>query len=71
MDGGGSGTIAAVFGTFGLTSAATASAVPLPTQLSQLSMQFDGLIAAPLFYADGSQVNVQIPWELRGTRKLL
>ena len=60
------GTIAAVFGTFGLTSAATASAVPLPTQLSQLSMQFDGLIAAPLYYADGGQVNVQIPWELRG-----
>jgi len=60
------GTIAAVFGTFGLPSAASASAIPLPTQLSNLSMLFDGLIPAPLFYVSGGQVNVEIPWELRG-----
>ncbi len=60
------GTIAAVFGTFGLPSAAQASAVPLPTQLNNLSMLFDGLIPAPLFYASSGQVNVQIPWELSG-----
>jgi beta-glucosidase len=61
------GSIAAVYGTFGLSSAAQAlPPLPLPTQLSQLSMQFDGLIAAPLYYADGGQVNIQIPWELSG-----
>ena len=60
------GAIAAVYGTFGLSQAAQATAVPLPTQLSQLSMLFDGLIPAPIFYVSGGQVNVEIPWELAG-----
>jgi beta-glucosidase len=60
------GGIAAVFGNFLLTSPAAASSTPLPTHLSQLSMQFDGGLAVPLFYAAGGQVNIQIPWELAG-----
>jgi uncharacterized protein (TIGR03437 family) len=58
------GSIAAVFGNFVLSSPSRSSTLPLPTDLSQLSMQFDGALAAPLFYADGGQVNIQIPWEL-------
>jgi beta-glucosidase len=38
----------------------------LPTSLAQLSMQFDGGVAVPLFYASDSQVNIQIPRELAG-----
>jgi beta-glucosidase len=60
------GSIAAVFGNFLLSSPSSASSLPLPTHLSELSMQFDGALAAPLFYADGGQVNIQIPWELAG-----
>jgi beta-glucosidase len=60
------GGIAAVFGNFLLSSPSSASSAPLPTHLSQLSMQFDGVPAVPLFYADGGQVNIQIPWELAG-----
>ena len=36
------GSIAAVYGSFPLDSPAQASSVPLPTSLSQLSMQFGG-----------------------------
>jgi beta-glucosidase len=60
------GSIAAVFGDFLLTAPAQALAVPLPTSLSDVYMQFDGAQRAPLFYVSGGQVNIQIPWELAG-----
>jgi uncharacterized protein (TIGR03437 family) len=60
------GSIAAVYGSFPLDSPAQASSVPLPTSLSQLSMQFAGGQPAPLFYVSAGQVNIQIPWELAG-----
>ena len=59
------GSIASVFGSFPLGSPSQAGSVPLPTSLSGLSMQFGGA-AAPLFYASGGQVNLQVPWELAG-----
>lgn len=60
------GSIAAVFGNFLLPSPVVAPRVPLPTSLSQFSMQFSGSAAAPLFFASALQANIQIPWELAG-----
>jgi len=59
------GSVAAVFGSFGLSSPAQASNLPLPTNLLGLEMQF-GSVLAPLFYASAGQVNLQVPWELAG-----
>jgi uncharacterized protein (TIGR03437 family) len=58
------GSIAAVFGSFGVTG--SAQKLPLPTMISGLSMQFVGAYAAPLFAVSNNQANVQIPWELAG-----
>jgi uncharacterized protein (TIGR03437 family) len=58
------GSIATVFGSFPLASPVAAKAVPLPTQLSGLTLEFSGVPNAPLFYASASQVNLQVPWEL-------
>jgi len=58
------GSIAAVFGSFGVTG--SAQSVPLPTMISGFSMQFVGAYPAPLFAVSSNQANVQIPWELAG-----
>jgi uncharacterized protein (TIGR03437 family) len=64
------GSIAAAYGNFLLSSPSTSSMLPLPTNLSGLSMQFGGFgspgVPVPLFYASGGQVNLQVPWELAG-----
>ncbi|MGA2588656.1 MAG: hypothetical protein ABSH32_01960 [Bryobacteraceae bacterium] len=60
------GSIASVYGTFPLSASFKATGVPLPTNLSGLSLQFGGATAAPLFYASDLQVNLQAPWELAG-----
>ncbi|MFY9728903.1 MAG: hypothetical protein WAJ87_25615 [Bryobacteraceae bacterium] len=60
------GSIAAAFGDFLLSSQFTAPSGSLPTDLSGLSLEFPGGRLAPLFYASGTQVNFQIPWELAG-----
>lgn len=62
------GSLAAAFGSFSLDAAAQSSAVPLPGVLTGLSTRFESGsgIDAPLFYSSGSQVNLQIPWELSG-----
>jgi uncharacterized protein (TIGR03437 family) len=64
------GSIAAAYGNFLLGSPATTSILPLPTNLSGLSMQFGGFgspgVPVPLFYASGGQANLQVPWELAG-----
>lgn len=57
------GSIVAVFGSFLLGEPSQSSDLPLPTDLSGLSVQFGG-VAAPLFYASSGQVNVQVPWEM-------
>jgi uncharacterized protein (TIGR03437 family) len=60
------GSLAAAYGNFLLSSPSGAPAVPLPTNLSGLSMQFAGEVQAPLIYASDGQVNLQVPWELAG-----
>jgi len=60
------GSVAAVYGGFLLSSPSAAMSLPLPVNLSGLSMQFEGGSQAPLFYASGGQVNIQVPWELAG-----
>ena len=59
------GSIAAVFGDFFLTAGTSNTEVPLVTSLQSLSFQF-GTTAAPLYYVSGTQVNLQVPWELAG-----
>ena len=60
------GSIADVFGTFFLTSSATDTTVPLQTSMLNLSFEFGGGTAAPLYYVSGGQANLQVPWELAG-----
>ena len=60
------GSIATAFGVFLLPAPAGATSVPLPLSLSGFSLQIGGGSQAPLFYASGSQVNFQVPWELAG-----
>ena len=60
------GSIASVYGSFLLTSPSGAAGAPLPTSLSGLSLQFNGSVPAPLFYASSGQVNLQVPWETAG-----
>jgi len=60
------GSIASMFGDFFLTSTVVDSSLPLQTSLSDLSFQFNGGVAAPLFFVSGGQANIQVPWELAG-----
>ncbi len=60
------GSLASAFGAFPFANPAGASSVPIPTVLAGLSLQFTGAPLSPLFYANGTQVNLQIPWELTG-----
>ena len=52
------GSIASAFGSFLLNSPAGAASMPLPTNLSGLSMQFGGGTKVPLIYAANGQVNL-------------
>jgi beta-glucosidase len=65
------GSIAAIFGTFPLSTDFSAQTLPLPNSLGGLSFEFDSAnkialqtASAPLFFASPLQVNMQIPWEL-------
>jgi uncharacterized protein (TIGR03437 family) len=60
------GSIASVFGNLLLPSAIPVNSFPIPTSLGGLSFQFDSRVLAPLFYANASQANAQVPWELAG-----
>jgi beta-glucosidase len=57
------GSVATVSGTFPV-SAPAVGGMPLPTTLAGLSMQFNGALAAPLFFASGTEATIQIPWGL-------
>jgi len=59
------GSIVSVFGSFPLYAPIEASSLPLPPSLVGVSVDVGGF-AAPLFFAAGPQVSVQIPWELSG-----
>ena len=60
------GSIATIYGGFGLYSPVQASGTPLPTALTGLSIQSQSGMSAPLFYASAGVVNIQVPWELAG-----
>ena len=60
------GSIATIYGGFGLSSPVQSSGTPLPTALTGLSIQLQSGISAPLFYASAGVVNIQVPWELAG-----
>lgn len=68
-------TIVAIFGSnFNLAGgthagAASATALPLPTSLGVTQVIMNG-IAAPLYYADSTQINAQVPWEVNGATSL-
>jgi uncharacterized protein (TIGR03437 family) len=64
------GSVAAVFGSFPISTPVAVSGIPLPTSLSGLSIQFSGGVQAPMYYASGSQVNIQVPWGLAGQTSL-
>ena len=59
------GSIVSVFGSFPLYAPVPASSLPLPPSLVGVSVNVGGF-PAPLFFAAGTQVNIQIPWELAG-----
>jgi uncharacterized protein (TIGR03437 family) len=59
------GSIASAFGSNLSVGQGIANTIPLPTTLASSSFLIGGL-AAPLFFASPSQVNLQIPWELAG-----
>jgi type VI secretion system secreted protein VgrG len=59
------GSIASIFGSNLAVGQDVASGVPLPTTLAQSSIKIGG-VAAPMYFATASQVNVQIPWEMAG-----
>jgi uncharacterized protein (TIGR03437 family) len=59
------GSVVSVFGSFPLYAPVQASSLPLPPSLAGVSVDAGGF-SAPLFFAAGGQVNLQIPWELSG-----
>jgi uncharacterized protein (TIGR03437 family) len=59
------GSIVSVFGSFPLYAPVQASSLPLPPSLAGVSVNAGGF-SAPMFFAAGGQVNLQIPWELGG-----
>jgi uncharacterized protein (TIGR03437 family) len=56
------GSLASVFGANFGTSTGSASSLPLPTSLQNVSVSVNGR-AAPLVYVGAGQINFQIPWE--------
>jgi uncharacterized protein (TIGR03437 family) len=63
------GALASIFGT-NLGTANNATTVPLPTALGDTQVYFN-TTPAPLFFVSGSQINAQIPYELRNEKRLL
>ena len=59
------GAIVSLFGESLAETVATADSVPLPTELGQVRVKFDG-VRAPIFYVSPTQINVQVPFELTG-----
>ena len=59
------GGIAAIFGTNLADTTRTADSLPLPTELGGVKVRFNG-IEAPLFLVSPTQINAQVPFELKG-----
>jgi uncharacterized protein (TIGR03437 family) len=60
------GAIVSIFGQNLSNSTLNASTIPLPTNLGGTSVTVNG-VAAPLFYVSGTQLNVQLPFNLSGS----
>jgi len=56
------GSLVSIFGSNLASSTASASSMPLPVQLADVSVTFNGP-PAPLLYVSPSQINAQIPYE--------
>ena len=60
------GSIASVYGSFPVTTPASATGLPSwPLNLGGISIQFGG-VQAPLAYVSGGLANLQVPWEIAG-----
>lgn len=59
------GSVFVLFGQNLASRAVSASSVPLPTSLLNVSVTVNGELA-PLFYADNGQIDAQIPWDIPG-----
>jgi uncharacterized protein (TIGR03437 family) len=57
------GALISIFGTGLANSTASAQMLPWPATLGGASVTIGG-IAAPLFYANAGQINLQVPWEI-------
>jgi len=58
------GSIATVYGSFLLAAASFPAGASTQTSLTGLSLQFGTATLAPLLFANATQVNFQVPWEL-------
>src|SRR5262249_36865454 len=56
------GSYAAIFGSQLAAGIAVAASIPLATQLTNVSVTFDG-VQAPLAFVSDGQINAQVPWE--------
>jgi len=58
------GGIATLFAPSLASNTNSASSVPLPETLSGVSVNFNGFMPSPMYFASPNQANIQIPWEL-------
>jgi uncharacterized protein (TIGR03437 family) len=58
------GSLISIFGTGFASLPTSAQLVPIPLTLGGVSVTIDG-IAAPVFYANSAQINVQVPWAVK------
>lgn len=61
------GSLISIFGTSFASKVAQADTIPLSTSLGGVTVEFvngDKKISAPMLFANSTQLNVQVPWEL-------
>jgi uncharacterized protein (TIGR03437 family) len=63
------GTIIQIYGQTFSESTGQAAAIPLPTTVGDTSISIGG-IPAPLFYVSSSQINAQVPFDLKPGRQV-
>ncbi len=64
------GSIASLFGWNLATRTESAAVVPLPTSLAGTVLRVNGM-PAPLFFVSRTQINFQVPWEVRGQEEIM
>jgi len=61
------GSLISIFGTNFAAHSASADTIPLSNTLGGVSVEFvngDTKVSAPMLFADSTQLNVQVPWEI-------